>query len=131
MTLVRTLFLMLTVLLFASLAFAAGDGSDSHGSTQNQTADQSLMDQQAPASDLFFLKDRPRLNLTAPFGRARSAVMEDSDCFTMRMYKVKRKERLANGENGLLRYSTCEMASQYQMRTAVARSIESNDSPRK
>jgi hypothetical protein len=46
------------------------------------------------------------------------------------MYKVKRKERFANGESGLRGYSTCELASNYQMRTAVAhvQTAESRDS---
>ena len=38
----------------------------------------------------------------------------------MRMYKVKRKERFADGENGLRGYSTCELASNYQVRSAIA-----------
>jgi hypothetical protein len=125
MTSARPLFLLLVILFFASSAFAAGEGSDpqtSNGSVQNQTADPALFGQpaQSAASDLFFLKDKPRLNLTAPAKQPRSAVLNDADCYTMRMYKVKRKEHFADGESGTRGYSTCELASNYQVRSAIA-----------
>src|ERR1700759_3325752 len=125
MTSVRPLFFLLAISFFASSAFAAGDGSDaqlSNGSVENQTVDLALFGQptQTSASDLFFLKDETRLDLKTPAGRPRSAVLNDGDCYTMRMYKVKRKERFADGENGSRGYSTCELASKYQMRTAIA-----------
>jgi hypothetical protein len=36
------------------------------------------------------------------------------------MYKVKRKEHFADGESGTRGYSTCELASNYQVRSAIA-----------
>jgi hypothetical protein len=47
------------------------------------------------------------------------------------MYKVKRKEHFADGESGLRGYTTCELASNYQVRTAIAhvQTTEGNDSP--
>jgi hypothetical protein len=125
MTSARPLFLLLVILFFASSAFAAGEGSDPqtpNGSVQNQTADPALFGQpaQSVASDLFFLKDKPRLNLTAPARQPRSAVLNDADCYTMRMYKVKRKEHFADGESATRGYSTCELASNYQVRSAIA-----------
>ena len=39
-------------------------------------------------------------------------------CYTMRSYKVKRTERLADNQSGLRAYSTCEMASSYRLRSA-------------
>jgi hypothetical protein len=135
MTSVRPLLLVLVISFFGCSAFAAGDGSDpqtSKGSMQNQPADPALFGQpaQSAVSDLFFLKTRPRLDLTAPAGRPRSAVLNNTDCYTMRMYKVKRKEHFADGENGLRGYYTCELASNYQVRTAVAhvQTAEGNDS---
>jgi hypothetical protein len=135
MTSVRPLFFLLVISFFASWAFAAGDGSDpqsSNGFVQNQTADPTLFGQpaQSAASDLFFMKDKPRLNFAAPAGRPRSAVLNDTDCYTMRMYKVKRKEHFADGENAVRGYSTCELASNYQVRTAIAHveTLEGNDS---
>jgi hypothetical protein len=137
MTSVRPLLFVLTILLFTSSAFAVGDGPDSSASAaslQTQTADPAAFGQpaenQSASSDLFFLKTRPRLDLSAPAKRPRSAVLNDTDCYTMRMYKVKRKEHFADGENGLRGYSTCELASNYQVRSAVAhvQSAEENDS---
>ena len=125
MTSVRPLLFFVVILFFASTAFAAGDGSDaqpSSASVQNQTTDPALFGQsaQSVAPDLFFLKDRPRLKFAAPAGQPRSAVLNDADCYTMRMYKVKRKEHFADGESGSRGYSTCELASNYQVRTAIA-----------
>jgi hypothetical protein len=42
-------------------------------------------------------------------------------CYTMRSYKVKRTERLADNENGGRGYSMCEMASSYRVRSADAK----------
>lgn len=136
MTSVRPLLFLVVISFFAGSAYAAGDGSDSQlpkASAQNQTVDPGLFGQpdQSAASDLFFLKTRPRLDLIAPAGRPRSAVLNDTDCYTMRMYKVKRKEHFADGESGLRGYTTCELASNYQVRTAIAhvQTTEGNDSP--
>ena len=136
MTSVRPLLVVLTILLFASPALAAGDGSDSASAAflQTQTADPALFGQtaenQSVSSDLFFLKSRPRLDLSAPAKRPRSATLNGTDCYTMRMYKVKRKEHFTDGENGLRGYSTCELASNYQVRSAVdhVQTAEDNDS---
>jgi hypothetical protein len=43
----------------------------------------------------------------------------DGVCYTMRMYKVKATERLAGGESASRGYSTCELARNYQIRSAV------------
>jgi hypothetical protein len=40
-------------------------------------------------------------------------------CLTMRTYKVKRQERFSDNESGFLGYSTCQLASDYQVRLAV------------
>lgn len=42
-------------------------------------------------------------------------------CYTMRTYKVKRTEHLADGESGRHGYSTCEFAANYQIRTTDIR----------
>jgi len=125
MTFARPLLSLLLMACIATAAFAAGDGSGpqtSNGSVQNQTADPAVFGQpaQSAGSDLFFPKDKPRLNLTAPAIHPRSAVLNDADCYTMRMYKVKRKEHFADGETGSRGYSTCELASNYQVRSAIA-----------
>jgi hypothetical protein len=52
-------------------------------------------------------------------GRTRTGVDSNASvCFTMRSYKVRRTERLANNENGLAGYSTCEMGSSFRLRSA-------------
>ena len=136
MTSSRPLFFILLIVLsvISSLAFAADDKAHPQpASSPNQTADPALFAGNVagePASDLFFIKDNRRLNFTSPAEQPRSAVLNDRDCYTMRMYKVKRKERFASGENGLRGYSTCELASNYQVRTAMAhpRASDGHDS---
>ena len=133
MTSARPLFFVLVVLIvlgvIATSAFAADEKAEPQpASPQNQAADPALFAGNGggePASDLFFLQDKPRLDFTAA-EQPRSAVLNDRDCYTMRMYKVKRKERFASGENGLRGYSTCELASNYQVRTAVAHPREAD-----
>ena len=39
-------------------------------------------------------------------------------CFTMRTYKVKPTERLRDNESGSAGYSTCQMGSNYKVRSA-------------
>ena len=136
MTSARPLFFVVLIVCVATSAFAAGDGSESQApasSLENQTAN-TLFAQPAGSppynSDLFFLKSRPRLNLSPPAVRPQSAVLNENTCFTMRMYKVKRKERFTDGENGSRGYTTCELASNYQMRSAIAhvQTLEDGDS---
>ena len=43
-----------------------------------------------------------------------------SGCYTMRIYKVQRTERLQDGDTGRRGYSTCEPGSDFQVRTATA-----------
>jgi hypothetical protein len=131
MTFARPLLYILLMACIATAAFAAGDGSSSQtstGSLPNQTADASLFanpPQSVPASSgLFFLKGKPRLSLSSPTVPPTSAILNSAvnndECYTMRMYKVKRKEHFADGESGLRDYSTCELASNYQVRSAIA-----------
>ena len=69
---------------------------------------------------MFFLKTRPRLSLNPPTVPPTFAILNDDLCYTMRTYKVKRKEHFADGESGSRGYSTCELASNYQVRSAIA-----------
>jgi hypothetical protein len=134
MTSVKPLLCLLAIPLLAVSAFAAGDASSpSAPEASAQTMGSGLLGRSAgePASsDLFFLKTQPQLELRARAERPRSAVLNGSGCYKMRMYKVKRKERFADGEKGLLGYSTCELASDYQVHSAVAhlQTVENNES---
>jgi hypothetical protein len=125
MTSARPLFfvLLITFSLAAISAFGADEKAQPLVSQQNQTVDPALFGRdlaEKPVSDLFFLKDEARLKFSAPVEQSRPAVLNERNCYFMRTYKVKRKERFADGENGLLGYSTCELASNYQVHSAVA-----------
>ena len=125
MTSARPLFfvLLITFSLAAISAFGADEKAQPLVSQQNQTVDPALFGRdltEKPVSDLFFLKDEARLKFSAPVEQSRSAALNERNCYFMRTYKVKRKERFADGENGLLGYSTCELASNYQVHSAVA-----------
>lgn len=137
MILGRPLFSVLLIVLsiIATSAFAADEKTQPQAlvSQQNQTADPELFGRDGadrPASELFLFKGEPRLNFTAPVEHSRSAALNERDCYTMRMYKAKHKEHFKDGENGLRGYTTCELASNYQMRWAVAhvQTLEANDS---
>jgi hypothetical protein len=130
MTSARPLLFVLLVVCVATSAFAAGDESESQASAsspQNQAANTALFSKPATGlpetSELFFLKDRPRLDLSPPKARSQSAILTDKACLTMRVYKVKRKEHFAAGESGFRGYTTCELASNYQIRSAVAHTL--------
>jgi len=59
------------------------------------------------------------LHLWDPQPEKRSlADMNGEVCYTMRSYKVKRTERLADNESEHRGYSTCERASGYHVRSA-------------
>jgi hypothetical protein len=59
------------------------------------------------------------LQLPAPrLGVESRADTNESVCYTMRSYKVKRTERLDDNQSGVRGYSTCEMASSYRLRSA-------------
>jgi len=59
------------------------------------------------------------LQLRAPqLGVESRANANESVCYTMRSYKVKRTERLDDNQSGVRGYSTCEMASSYRLRSA-------------
>jgi len=49
---------------------------------------------------------------------ALEADANDNVCYTMRSYKVKRKERFADDERVRSGYSTCEKASNFHLRSA-------------
>ena len=133
MTFARPLFLSLLLLFLVAgtaTVSVAADSDDaakpqtSFGSLQNQVGDSAPFG--APAQDvrsssgLFFLKARPRLSLNPPTLQPTFAVLNDDVCYTMRTYKVKHKEHFADGESGSRGYSTCELASNYQVRSAIA-----------
>jgi hypothetical protein len=132
----RPLFLLLLLAGVPTISMAA-DSDDAKsqtfvGSLQNQVV--GAVPFGAPAQDLrsspglFFLHARPRLSLSPPALKPTFAILNDDLCYTMRTYKVKRKEHFADGESGSRGYSTCELASNYQVRSAIAHPQEADDS---
>jgi hypothetical protein len=84
------------------------------------------------SSGLIFAEAKPRDSNQPPATVVPLAKLNDGLCYTMRMYKLKRTERVSDGENVSRGYSTCELASNYQIRSAVAhaRTLEENDAPK-
>jgi hypothetical protein len=66
------------------------------------------------------LSDYATLDSTGPSVARQFSALKDRACLMLRMYKVKRTERVAEGESAWRGYTTCEWASNYQMRSAVA-----------
>lgn len=72
-----------------------------------------------PFPELLFPREKP-ITLNRPsVSRAPLATFDDGTCYTMRTYKVKPQEHFADGETGSRGYSTCELAKNYQVRSAV------------
>jgi hypothetical protein len=134
MTFARPLFLLLLLAGVPTISMAADEEAKpqtSVGSLQNQVGDAAPFGAPAPdfgSSSEFFLKTRPRLSLNPPTVAPTFAILNEDLCYTMRTYKVKRKEHFADGESGSRGYSTCEMASNYQVRSAIAHPQEADDS---
>src|ERR1700719_2736189 len=105
MTFARPLFLLFLLAGVPTISMAA-DSDDaaksqtSVGSLQNQVGDSGIFG--SPAKDfnsssrLFFLKTRPRLSLSPPTLQPTFTILNDDLCYTMRTYKVKRKEHFAD-----------------------------------
>lgn len=139
MTFARPLFFVVLLLAAATTICLAADSDDAAkpqasavGSLQNQVGDTAPFGAFAqdlrPSPGLFFLKNRPRLSLTPPALQPRSAMLDDNLCLTLRMYKVKRTERLSDNESASRGYTTCELATNYQVRSAIAHPRTADDS---
>ena len=122
--------------LVSVLFLLAGLPRSATAEDKQTTSEQSLI---ATQNQLFALANNSprsrRSALTTPFSysAASSGVLHLRDlqaedrsladvngdvCYTMRSYKVKRTERLADNETDHRGYSTCEMASSYHVRSA-------------
>jgi hypothetical protein len=123
MTLARPLLL---VLAFAVTAVAADKTSAPTSSDSLQSAITQAVDQ---PSGLIYSVAKARAEGELPVADPPLAKLDDGVCYTMRMYKVKRRERFSDGETGRRGYSTCEMASNYQYRSAVAHPGDVEDRP--
>jgi hypothetical protein len=81
------------------------------------------------SSGLIFAEAKPRDSNQPAATVVPLAKLDDGLCYTMRLYKLKRTERVSEGETVSRGYSTCELASNYQFRSAVAhvRTLVEND----
>ncbi|HKW18162.1 MAG TPA: hypothetical protein VJO35_11710 [Terriglobales bacterium] len=69
--------------------------------------------------DMPVLRDIPSLDWTQPNAARKSAPVANSGCYALRVYEMNPKVGLA--EQGVLRgYTTCEWATNYQIRSAIA-----------
>ena len=71
-----------------------------------------------------FIQDKADSDLLGQGARSDSYSLSELNgdvCYTMRSYKVRRTERLRENQSGLRDYSTCQMASNYRVRSADAK----------
>lgn len=106
----QLLLLTAGMLLASSSVAAAGDKNE-----PAMVFDPPVADSSVASSGLA----TPRLD-AALLGRSKTTPLGEGVCFTMRTYKVKPKERLQEGESASAGYATCQMASSYRFRSAVA-----------
>jgi len=110
-----TVLLSLVLIFFASSAIAA-DEEQNAASTPGREL---LVNPDAELNAL--LSPTPRNASKATQREGVSLGGDDGNlCFTMRSYKVKRTERVTDGERAQRSYTTCEMAGNYRFRTAVS-----------
>ena len=121
MTLARPLFL---VLALTGAAVAADKPSPPTSSDSIQSA---LTQNVEQPSGLIYSVAKARPYGEPPVAAPPLAKLDGDVCYTMRMYKLKRTERLSDGETGRRGYTTCEMASNYQYRSAIAHPREVED----
>ena len=122
------LLVSLVLVINASAALAADDAARSDSSNQNQIASTSKPDVAAEslqqASGLVLSLANAGMLNRPPHEGAPFAKLDNGVCYTMRMYKLKRTERLSDSETAARGYTTCELAKNYQVRSAVANSID-------
>jgi hypothetical protein len=123
----RKSLLILLIAALCSLAIAA-DQSSATSSTQPTINARTLHSVPTlwpsgvnPAKGYTFDTAPPNIKLdTNAHGTWVPGYLHGDVCLTMRMYKVKRTERIFDSERAFRGYTTCEMASNYQIRTSLA-----------
>ncbi|HZR65359.1 MAG TPA: hypothetical protein VFA85_09440 [Terriglobales bacterium] len=126
MTLARPLLLALLLAGISSAAMAADNTTSPPSSDSLQSVITQAVEQ---PSGLIYSVAKVRREGEPSMTDAPLAKLDDGVCFTMRMYKLKRGERFSDEESGRRGYTTCEMASNYQYRSAVAHAREGRDLP--
>jgi len=126
MTLARPLLLALLLAGISSAAMAADNTTSPPSSDSLQSVITQAVEQ---PSGLIYSVAKVRREGEPSMTDVPLAKLDDGVCFTMRMYKLKRGERFSDEESGRRGYTTCEMASNYQYRSAVAHPREVEDRP--
>jgi hypothetical protein len=124
MTSARPLFFVVLLVGVGISSIAAGEAAQAQTSPDSRQDVANALIAAEPAfgesSGLILAEAKPRGSNRQPATVIPLAKLDDGVCYTMRTYKVKRTERLSDGETGTRGFSTCELASNYQFRSAVA-----------
>jgi hypothetical protein len=56
--------------------------------------------------------------------RMSPGILTGSTCLNLRTYKVRRQETFSEGESGSVGYSTCQWASNYELRSTVDKTLQ-------
>ena len=116
MKLVKLFSFLLTLAAFVGTATAADDTTSAAASGQFRIP---IAQTRSGASSLIAPHDTdaPVVVRMGPRGQGIELSQFAGVCFTMRSYKVKPTERLRDGESASTGYSTCEMGSNYKVRS--------------
>jgi hypothetical protein len=63
--------------------------------------------------------EQPSILWTDDKGQVVAGSLSEHTCLKLRTYRVKRQESFSQGESGSLWYSTCQWASNYELRSTV------------
>jgi hypothetical protein len=128
----RPLFVVVLLVGVASSAIAGDEAVQIKTSTDSRegSANTFIDAEQGPgrSSGLIFTEAKPRDSNQLPATVVPLAKLDDGVCYSMRMYKVKRTEHFADGKSASRGYSTCELASNYQFRSATAHIVTAPES---
>lgn len=138
----RPLFFLLALLTFATAALAGDAGKSQTPATPKEgQVPGDLFGPPASIASLLMGPSRSsaqadngfRLLTAHPAGpnqqpfRDSLATLDHGLCYTLRMYKVKPTEHLPDRNSGRRGYTTCELAKNYQVRSAIAHARSSKD----
>ncbi|HZQ18830.1 MAG TPA: hypothetical protein VFA90_08915 [Terriglobales bacterium] len=116
----RSFFFSLVCIAVTIPALAAEKQSSEKSTSNEASSTFDVAPQLVPTPFGMFALSRPLIQPSEPIVARRFTRFNDTACLTLRMYKVKRTERLSDGDTGMRGYTTCELASDYQMRSAIA-----------
>jgi hypothetical protein len=106
----------LLFLLLAGFAISVTSADEAQAQTSLASLDERTFDQ---PSGLILSVGKAATLRNSPNADPPLAKLDNGVCYTMRMYKLKRTERISEGEKIDRGYTTCEMASNYQFRSAI------------